>query len=65
MKQQTDSEWKYQGAFVIQFRPETDPDSGRYFGRVEHVASYEAAHFESLDDFLGFITQVLARVRAD
>jgi len=65
MKHKSANEWKYQSAFVIQFRPETDAASGRYLGRVEHVASYESSHFESLDDFLRFITRVLTRVQTE
>jgi hypothetical protein len=50
-------------AFVIQFRAETDIEAGRFEGRVEHVASYKATRFHSLDELLGFIASVLAEVR--
>jgi len=46
-------------AFVIQLRSETDVKQGRFEGRVEHVASGQAAHFHSLDDLLAFLAQVL------
>jgi hypothetical protein len=55
----TKNEWQYQGAFVVQFRPETDIAAGRLDGRVEHVASHEAAHFHSLDQLLGFVMRLL------
>jgi hypothetical protein len=29
--------WQYKAAFVIQFRPETDIEAGRFEGRAEHV----------------------------
>jgi hypothetical protein len=57
-------EWKYRAAFVIQLQPETDMDSGRFEGRVEHVASTRAARFHSLDELLVFIARVLTDVRS-
>ena len=33
--------WQYKAAFVIQFRPETDINEGRFEGRVEHGISYK------------------------
>ena len=52
----------YRFAFVIQFRPETDVEAGRLEGKVEHVASYEAARFSSLEELLSFIAKMLAEV---
>jgi hypothetical protein len=54
--------WQYSAAFVIQFRPETDIEAGRFEGRVEHIVSYKATRFHSLDELLGFIASVLAEV---
>jgi hypothetical protein len=54
--------WQYTGAFVIQFRPETDIGVGRFEGRVEHIVSYKATRFHTLDELLGFIASVLADV---
>jgi hypothetical protein len=51
--------WQYKAAFVIQFRSETDIESGRFEGRVEHIASHNAARFHSLDELLTFIANVL------
>ena len=51
-------------AFVVQFRVETDLAQGCCTGRVEHVVSGQAAHFQSLEELLAFIAQVLATVRA-
>ena len=65
MKNTNKNEWQYQGAFVIQFRPDTDLQEGRCSGRVEHVASYEAAHFHSLDEVLAFVSRVLTQVRVE
>jgi len=50
------------GAFVIQFRPESDIEAGRFEGRIEHVASYRATRFHSLDELLGFIASVLKEI---
>ena len=55
-------ERQYKAAFVVQFRPETDIEAGRFEGRVEHVASYKATRFHSLDELLAFIASVLAEV---
>jgi len=49
----------YRFAFVIQFRPETDVEAGRLEGKVEHVASYEATRFSSLEELLSFIAKML------
>jgi len=54
-----------QRAFVIQFRPETDVKQGRFEGRVEHVASGQAAHFHSLDELLAFLARVLTDLRTE
>jgi hypothetical protein len=52
-----------QWAFVVQFRAETDVERGACTGRVEHVVSGQAAHFQSLEELLAFIARVLATVR--
>jgi len=50
-------------AFVVQFHAETDLERGHCAGRVEHVVSGQATHFQSLKELLAFIAQVLATVR--
>jgi len=57
--------WQYKAAFVIQFRPDTDLQAGRCSGRVEHVASFECTHFNSLDEVLAFVSRTLDRVRGE
>jgi len=54
--------WQYKAAFVVQFRPETDIEAGRFEGRVEHVVSFKATRFHSLDELLDFIASVLTEV---
>jgi len=56
--------WQSAGAFVVQFRPETDVRAGRLEGRVEHIASYRAARFNSVDELLAFIAGVLSDLKA-
>lgn len=55
-------QWQYKAAFVVQFRPETDIEGGRFEGRVEHVASCKATRFHSLDELLAFIATVLIEI---
>jgi hypothetical protein len=50
--------WQYKAAFVIQLRPETKIEAGRFEGRIEHVASHQAARFHSLDELLSFIASL-------
>ena len=54
--------WQYKGAFVIQFRPESDIEAGRFEGRVEHMASCRATRFHSLEELLRFMAAVLQEV---
>ena len=50
-------------AFVVQFRDETQIEDGRIVGRVEHVVTGQASHFESIDALLAFLAQILSEVR--
>lgn len=54
--------WQSNAAFVIQFREGTDVEAGRVEGRVEHIASYRAARFRSIDELFAFIARVLTEV---
>jgi hypothetical protein len=53
-----------QRAFVVQFHADTDLEGDRCTGRVEHVVSGQATHFQSLDDLLVFITRILHTIPA-
>lgn len=55
--------WQSKAAFVVQFRDETDLAAGRLDGKVEHISSYRAARFHSLDELLAFIGRVLAEIK--
>jgi hypothetical protein len=47
-------------SFVVQFTTDTAPASGRFRGRVEHIASARAERFASLDDLERFFADVIA-----
>jgi len=51
-------------AFVVHFRTSSNVACGPIEGRVEHVVSGQSMHFDSLEELLAFIDQVLANVRA-
>lgn len=51
--------WQHIGAFVLQLLPATNIAAGRFEGRVEHVASSQAAHFHCVEELLLFLDQVL------
>ena len=55
--------WQHKLAFVIQVRTDTDLAAGRFEGRVEHIDSTKATRFQSLDELLTFMAQVLAEIR--
>jgi hypothetical protein len=45
-------------AFVVQLREHSDVERGQWVGRVEHVTSGEAIHFQSLEELLAFVARV-------
>jgi hypothetical protein len=55
--------WQSNAAFVVQFREGTDLEAGRLEGKVEHIASYKAARFHSLDELITFMARVLTEIR--
>ena len=48
-----------QRAFVVQLHATAMVAQGRLAGRVEHVLSGQAAHFQTLDELLAFMARVL------
>jgi hypothetical protein len=54
------TDWTYTGAFVLQLGPGTDIGAGRLEGRLEHVASTRSARFDSLDELLAALRDMLA-----
>jgi hypothetical protein len=55
--------WQSRAAFVVQFKEGTDVEAGRLDGRVEHIASYRATKFHTVDELLAFIARVLGELR--
>lgn len=45
-------------AFVVQLHADAQVEHGHFKGRVEHLVSHQAAHFESLEELLTFIVRV-------
>jgi hypothetical protein len=52
-------------AFVVQFRAEAKLGTGQCTGRVEHVVSGQATHFDSVEELLAFMARVLSAVNAE
>jgi hypothetical protein len=56
--------WQSKTAFVVHFLESTDIGAGRVEGKVEHITSYRAARFHSVDELLAFVADVLAPCKA-
>lgn len=52
-------------AFVVQFHAEADLATGLFTGRVEHIVSYQATHFDSLEALVTFMDRVLTAHAAE
>lgn len=61
MSEQAGSDRQYptQRAFVVQFGRRSDTARGQFAGRVEHVASGRAGHFDAAEELLAFFGRVL------
>jgi hypothetical protein len=46
-------------AFVVQLHADAQPEQGDFKGRVEHLSSYQAAHFDSFEELLAFMRRRL------
>jgi hypothetical protein len=46
-------------AFVVQLHADAQPEQGQFRGRVEHIVSYQSAHFESVAELTAFMVRVL------
>jgi hypothetical protein len=46
--------------FVVHLRLDADPGAGLMAGRIQHVHSGDALHFESVDELVTFITERVA-----
>jgi hypothetical protein len=52
-------------AFVVQLRWDAAVEQEDFRGRVEHLNSMQAAHFESVEELMAFIARVVATQQAD
>jgi hypothetical protein len=52
-------------AFVVQLHAEADIAKGRFIGKVEHIVSYQATRFDSLESLVTFMARVLAAHAAE
>jgi len=48
--------------FVIRLSSRTEPSTGNYGGRIEHVQTGRVTRFSSLGELEKFITEMLAEV---
>ena len=46
-------------AFVVQVHIDADVEQGQWLGRVEHLVSFQAAHFKSIEELLAFMVKVM------
>jgi hypothetical protein len=46
-------------AFVVQIHADARVEHGQFYGRVEHIVSYQATHFTSPEELLAFISRVV------
>ena len=49
-------------AFIVQFRAQGEATPLRYEGRVEHLVSGQAIHFQSWEELQRFIAQILTSI---
>jgi hypothetical protein len=47
-------------AFVVQVHADAKVEQGQWQGRVEHLVSFQATPFQSLEELLTFIVKVLS-----
>ena len=52
-------------AFVVQLHAEAHMDQGEFRGRVEHLVSFRATRFHSLEELAVFIVQMVTTLPAD
>jgi hypothetical protein len=52
-----------EGVFVVQFNATTLATQGHVAGRVEHIVSAQATHFQSWEELQAFVARVLTASR--
>jgi hypothetical protein len=56
---------QHENAFVIQFRSVTGSASGKFSGRVEHVASGRTARFQTIEELPQILIKMLGSVAVE
>jgi hypothetical protein len=46
-------------AIVVQLHADAQVAQGEFRGRVEHIVSYKATHFHSLEELVAFLTKTI------
>ena len=49
----------------MQLYADAQPEQGQFSGRVEHLVSYQSAHFASVEELTAFMVRVLAADNQD
>ena len=52
-------------AFAVQLHAEAKMEQGEFRGRVEHVVSMRATHFDSLEELATFMVQIVTTLAED
>jgi hypothetical protein len=52
-------------AFVLQVHADAKLEQGQWQGRVEHVVSFQAAHFQSIEELLAFMMKELSELKQE
>jgi hypothetical protein len=47
-------------AFVVQVHTDANVEQGQWLGRVEHLVSFQATHFKSIEELLAFMVKVMS-----
>jgi len=47
-------------AFVVQIHADANLEQGKWQGRIEHIVSYRATRFQSLEELLAFMVKILS-----
>ena len=62
---QADHPFPTHRAFVVQVHADAAVAQGQVWGRVEHLVSGQAARFQSMEELVRFMGQVLRQAGAD
>jgi hypothetical protein len=50
-------------AFVVQVHADANFEQGQWLGRVEHLVSFQATHFKSIEELLAFMVKVMSETK--